>query len=86
MRLDKLRWISGLVNLLKPSLPTTEILVERAIKLEPNSIYAIEVDRPLRAAERDALRDQLRFIYEQHGVRFVVLEAGMKIAKETVTD
>lgn len=51
------------------------------MKLEPNSVYVIESKRILCREELDLLAEQLA-PFEKDGIKFLVLDAGYKIARK----
>lgn len=53
-----------------------------ALKLEPGAIYALEHDQILSDKQISALQGQFTQICESMNVRFVVLPAGMRIARQ----
>lgn len=61
---------------------TEESNVERALKLEEGCTYVIEVDGFLTKERRDTLADSLKQVSDELHVRFVILDGGLKIAKE----
>jgi ABC-type glutathione transport system ATPase component len=58
-----------------------EKFIEKALKLEPDSVYAVETDTVLSKEQRAAIVSSFKRVQEMHGITFVLLEGGMKIAK-----
>lgn len=57
-----------------------------AIKLEPGGVYVIEMDIILPASSLKAVKSSLAaFGAENGGMRFLLLDRGLRIARESVT-
>jgi hypothetical protein len=53
-----------------------------ALKLEPGGLYVLELDMVLNVAQREVLQKLwLDPLTAKHGIHFVVLEKGMRIAR-----
>ncbi len=55
-----------------------------ALKLEPGRVYVIECQQRLDQEAMLRLRDQFGNLAERHGVHFIVLDYGLKIARDRV--
>lgn len=57
-------------------------LSEEALKLDPNSVYALQITEPMSAARMHDLMVDLRECHSTIGIRFVVLDSHLKIVRQ----
>jgi hypothetical protein len=57
-------------------------LLGKPMKLEPNSCYVIESEEHLSKDAIARLSEQLKFVSETMNLKFILLDGGLKIARE----
>lgn len=61
--------------------PEVNKLLGQVVELTPGRIYVVEIDQVLPTSTLTRLTDRLNRQLEDKRIRFIVLDAGMKIAR-----